>query len=205
VIRRRPLARALVTLYGPAKAAVLLEPGAGRWPEHERADRLRLGVGMAALATNRMAERWWEHFRAGLVAFATGVARAEGDLPADLVSLEGISTHGPLVVVPWDGPGRSELTAELRAAPVGPVAALGGDVVKSGPGLPTGALALLVALAVDADADGRLALALSIEGLVGWYGESHRLVAPRNAVTFALAHAVARLDDVGRDVPIELR
>ena len=67
------------------------------------------------------------------------------------------------------------------------------------------ALAVLVALAVDADVDGRLALALSVEGLVGWYRESHRLVAPRSSVIFARAHAVARLDDAGRDVPLELR
>ena len=205
MLRRRPLARALVTFYGPAKAAVLLEPAPGRWPEHERSDRLRLGVGMAATATNRMAERWWEPFRDSLVTFATRVATAEGELPADLISLDGIAAKGPLAVIPWDGPGRSELTVELRSAPVGPVAVLVGDVVKSGPGLPTGALALLVALAVDADREGRLALALSVEGLVGWYRESHRLVAPRSAVTFALAHAVARLDDAGRDVPVELR
>ena len=204
MIRRRPLARALITLYGPAKAAVLLEPGEGRWPEHERSDRLRLGIGMAALATNRLADRWWEAYREGLVAFATGVARETGEIPGDLISLEGLA-RGPLVVVPWDGPGRGELTVELRQSAVGPVPALGGDAVKAGPGLAVGALALLVALAVDADADGRLALGLAVEGLVAWYRESHRLVAPRNALVFARAHAVARLDEVGRDLPPELR
>jgi hypothetical protein len=205
VIKRRPLARALVTLYGPAKAAVLLEPAQGRWPEHERSDRLRLGIGMAALATNRLAERWWDPYRAGMVQLAAAVARATGPLAGGLVTLEGLTPRGPLVVVPWAGPGRSELVAELRSAAVGPVPALSGDVVRTGAGLAVAALALLLALAVDADADGRLALALSVEGLVGWYNESHRLVAPRNAVTFALAHAVARLDDAGRDLPLELR
>ena len=205
MIKRRPLARALITLYGPAKAAVLLEPAQDRWPEHERSDRLRLGLGMASVTTNRLAERWWEAYRAGLIELASAIAKETGPLPGGLVGLDGLTPRGPLVVVPWEGPGRGEVACELRDARVGPVPALSGDVVGVGAGLAVAALALLLALAVDADGDGRLALALSVEGLVAWYGESHRLVAPRNAVTFALAHAVARLDDAGRDLPVELR
>jgi hypothetical protein len=184
---------------------VVLEPADGRWPEHERGDRLRLAVGLAALAANRIARRWWDPFREALATAGGTVAATEGALPAGIIDLSPLGGRGPLAVVPWEGPGRHEVVAELTRAPVGPVPVLrrGGDRVA--PTAAIGALALVLAVAVDADAEGRLALGLALEGVVGWYRESHRLTAPRNAVGYAIAHAAARLEEAGRPVPPELR
>jgi hypothetical protein len=88
---------------------------------------------------------------------------------------------------------------------VGPVPNLRKPGPRESPAVAVAALTLLMALAVDAGSDERLALALGIEGLVGWYNESHRLTAPRNAVTFALDHAGARLAEAGREAPPSLR
>jgi hypothetical protein len=203
--RRSVLARARIGLYGPERAAVLLEPADGRWPEHEREDRLRLALGLSALAAQRIARRWWEPFRESLVSLAETVAVTEGPLPAGLVDLAPLGGRGPLAVVPWDGPGRPEVVAELARSAVGPVPVLNGGGGRIAPTVAIGALALVVAVAVDADADGRLALGLALEGVVGWYRESHRLTAPRNAVAYAVAHAAARLEEAGRPVPAELR
>src|SRR5262249_47140232 len=203
--RRSVLARARVGLYGPDRAAVLLEPADGRWPEHERADRLRLAVGLAALAAHRVAGGWWAPLREARGTRGGRVASTEGALPAGTVDLAPLGGRGPLAVVPWEGPGRHEVVTELTRSAVGPVPVLRGGGDRVAPTAAVGALALGVAVAVDAAADGRLALGLALEGVVGWYRESHRLTAPRNAVGYAIAHAAARLEEAGRPVPPELR
>jgi len=182
---------------------VLLEPADGRWPEHERADRLRLGASLAAIAANKLTGRWWEPFRTALVTVAEA-ASGPDPIPGDLVALEPFGSRGVLRVEPWAGEGRAEVVAELGPSPVGPVPVLRKGIHGEGPGFAVAALALLIALAVDADEDGRLALALTLEGLVGWYRDTHRLVAPHKGVTYALEHAVARLDEAGRPVPRDL-
>jgi hypothetical protein len=202
--RRRALARARVSLYGPGRAGVLLEPADGRWPDHERADRLRLGAGLVAIAANKLPGRWWEPFRDALVAAAEAASGPDA-IPGDLVPMEPFGARGFLRVEPWSGEGRAEVVAELGPSAVGPVPVLRKGVHGEGPGFAVAALALLIALAVDADEDGRLALALTVEGLVGWYRDTHRMAAPHKGVTYALEHAVARLDDAGRPVPPDLR
>ena len=95
--RPRPLVRAEVALYGPRRAAALLHPGDGRWPEHEARDRLTAGVGLAALAAFRMTELRWMPYRDALAALATRLARAEaGPLPGDLAQLDGLGQSGLL-------------------------------------------------------------------------------------------------------------
>jgi hypothetical protein len=201
---RRALARAQVALYAPDRAAVLLEPVGPRWPEHERADRLRLGAGLAAIANQRLDGRWSDAYRDTLVAVAEAASATTTPIPGDLVPLAPFGVRGVLQVEPWTGSGRTQVVAELAPSAVGPVPVLRKGPPRGGPVTAICALALLVALAVDADDEGRLALALTVEGLVGWYTESHRLTAPRNAVAYAIAHASARLEEAGRSLPADL-
>jgi hypothetical protein len=202
LLRRSPLVRAEVALHGPRRAAARLHPGEGRWPEHEGRDRLAVGVGMAALAAFRMADPGWVPYRAALATLATRVARADaGPLPGDLAPLDGFGQPGLLQVVPWEGPGRENVEAEIVAARGGPVPRMAREPESAGPVREVAALALLVALAADAGPDGRLALALGIEGLLAWFRESDRLAPARNALAFALAHADERLREGGRPLP----
>jgi hypothetical protein len=199
---RAPLVRAEVALYGPRRAAAMLHPATGRWPEHEGADRLALGVGMAALGAYQSPEARWTAYREALARVATGmVAAGPEPLPGDLVPLDGLGVPGMLAVVAWEGPGRARVEAELLAPRGGLVPRLADAPAASGPGREIAALALLVALAVDGDADARLALGLGVEGVVAWFRESDRRAAPRNALAFALAHARDRLGEAGRSLP----
>ncbi len=202
LFERAPLVRAEVALYGPRRAAAMLHPSRGRWPEHEGADRLAIGVGMAALGAHQSPEARWTAYREALVRAATGMVGAGDDpLPGDLVPLEGLGVAGTLAVVAWEGPGLARVEAELLAPRGGLVPRLAEAPRTSGPAREIAALALLVALAVDGDADARLALGLGVEGVVAWFRESDRRAPPRNALAFALAHARDRLRETGRSLP----
>lgn len=135
-----------------------------------------------------------------LVGLASRIAPAEGALPGDLVPLEGLGVPGVLAVVPWEGPGRARVEIQLLKTRAGPVPRLADRPDEAGPHVEIAALALLVALAADADPD-RLTIALGIEGLLAWYRESDRGAAPRNALAFALAHVRDRLTAAGRPLP----
>ena len=126
MLGRGRLVRAEVALLGPARAAVLLDPAPGRWPAHEEADRLALGVGACALAAGRTPDGRWEALRELLVEAARGLAAAgEDPLPGDLVRLDALGTPGALAVVPWDGRGGAVVAAELVRAAGGLVPRLG--------------------------------------------------------------------------------
>ena len=200
--RPRPLVRAEVALYGPRRAAALLHPGDGRWPEHEARDRLMVGVGLAALAAFRMTELRWMPYRDALATLATRLARTEpGPLPGDLAPLDGLGQSGLLSLVPWEGPGRENVEAEIVPTHAGPVPRMSKEPESAGPVKEIAAVALLVALAADAGPDDRLALALGIEGLLSWFRESDRGFPSRNALAFALAHMDGRLRESGRAQP----
>jgi hypothetical protein len=180
---------------------VLLHPSPGRWPEHETADRLALGLGLVTLAAHGTAEPRWEAFRTILARFAARIATVEpGPLPGDLVPMEALGVPGALAVVAWEGPGRARVEEHLLSTRAGLVPRFGERPEEAGPHAEVAALALLVALAADDDPD-RLTLALGIEGVLAWYRESDRLSPPRNALGFALAHAQARLAESGRALP----
>ena len=199
---RAPLVRGEVALYGPRRAAAMLHPGQGRWPAHEAADRLALGVGAAALGAFNSSDRRWEGYRDALTRAATGIAAAgEGPLAGDLVPLDGLGVPGVLAVVPWEGPGRARVIVELLDARAGLVPKVAEAPGTSGPAREISALTLLVALAADAGADGRLALALGVEGVVAWFRDSDRRAPSRNALAFALDHAKGRLEAAGRPLP----
>lgn len=178
----------------------MLHPAAGRWPARETADRLALCVGMTALAAGGSSPGRWEAFRTALVGVASRIASSEGALPGDLVPLEGLGVPGALAVVPWEGPGRARVEVQLLETRGGLVPRLSDRPNESGPHAEIAALALLVAFAADSDPD-RLTIALGIEGVLAWFRESDRRAAPRNALTFALAHVHDRLAAAGRPLP----
>jgi len=176
----------------------MLHPAPGRWPEHERADRLGLGVGLVCLASGHSAQQRWEAYRETLVSVAGALARAaQGPLPAGLVDLGRLGVAGDLAVVAWEGPGRARVETQLVLSKAGPVPLLSAHPAESGPFTEVASLALLVALAVDSEGD-RLPLALGVEGVLAWFRESDRRAAPRNALAFALDHADVRLRQAGR-------
>jgi hypothetical protein len=177
---------------------VRLDPAPGRWPEHEPADRLGLGIGLAALVAGTSPHARWPAFREALVALARRLATApSGPLPADLADLRGLGAPGDLRVVPWEGEGRARVQVRLHESVGGPVPVMGERPKEGGPFAEIAALALLIALSVDREAD-RLPLALGVEGLVTWFRDSDRRAAPRHALAFALAHADERLKQAGR-------
>jgi hypothetical protein len=199
---RDALVRAEIALYGPRRAAALLHPAEGRWPAHEAADRLALGVGAVALGAQNAPDERWLGYRAALTHASTGIAAAgSGPLPGDLATLEPFGVPGALAVVPWEGPGAARLVVEILPARGGLVPKATDAEGMSGPARGVAALALVLALAADADAEARLDLALGIEGVVAWFRESDRRAAPRNALAFALAHAADRLAESGRSLP----
>jgi hypothetical protein len=201
LFRKVPLVRAEVALHGPRRAAVLLHPADGRWPESERADRLAVGLGAAALASRAAPPPRWEAYRAALVTLAARVARSPaGPLRGDLVDLTALGQSGLLQVVPWEGEGRLGVETEIVTSSSGLVPRIVDRPDEAGPALEIASLALLIALAADADED-RLALALGVEGLMAWHRESDRQAPPRAALTFALAHAEDRLREAGRTLP----
>ncbi|HMO00170.1 MAG TPA: hypothetical protein PKD59_12215 [Miltoncostaeaceae bacterium] len=198
LFRRTPAAAAEVALHGPSRAAVSLHPAPGRWPAHEAADRLGLGVGLAALAAGTSPEARWPAFRDALAALAGRLAAAPpGPLPDDLVDLRPLGAPGGLTVVPWEGPGRARVEVQLLDSLGGTVPRFADRPAASGPFAEVASLALLIALSADREED-RLPLALGAEGVIAWFRESDRRAAPRNALAFALAHADGRLRRAGR-------
>lgn len=176
----------------------MLHPSDGRWPAHETADRLGLGLGLTALAAGTSSDSRWLAFREMLVSLAGSlVAAGTEPLGANLVNLRPFGSGGGLAVVPWEGPGRARVEVQLLETAAGPVPRFSDRPDEHGPFAEVAALALLVALAVDRPGD-RLALALGVEGVVAWFRESDRRAAARNALAFALAHADERLREAGR-------
>ena len=98
-------------------------------------------------------------------------------------------------------PGATRIVARLVRSALGPVPTLG----RASPPPSAIANAASAALAVSlapATVDVRLAAALALEGLLGWYqiADPH-LQPPQQAVAYALRHAVARLAEEGRAAP----
>ena len=185
-------------------AAVRVSPGrgSGRPPE---ADRLDLGLGLLAWGVHRTHEGEVRGVADRIRELATAVAASDdGRVPEGTVRVN-TRTQGvvPVQLAAWSGArGITRVKAEIAHSPVGPV-----PLVKGSPSPGMLVLAGLCAVMDESeasDADARLALALSLEGLIAWYAESHRMTPARDAVRAARAHAVDRLRSAGRDLPPSL-
>jgi len=188
--RSGPLVSAVIDLYPPSRASVALVPAAGRWPEHEPSDRLSLCAGMAASAFVRIADDAAPGFGGSLRAAATR-----------LVSDDGRSAEDARSLVDWDEPGRPRVTVQLARSSIGPVPRLGRAAWSSGE-LSLATLALLEAVTMDAQAPDRLGVALTLEGLIGYYRHADpNFQPPQQAVAFALRYASMRLGEAGHAAP----
>lgn len=201
LLRRTPLMTTTVEFHEPDRASVSVVPAPGRWPEDEGTDRLVVPLGIAALALARtqaaVMASIGDRLRDAAGAIADPALAAEP--PASLfIAVSGLQRTES------DGRGTLRVVAQLIRSTLGPVPTTG----RVNPGSQVLADAAVVTLATTLAPTGldvRLAAALSIEGLIGWYrvADPH-LQPPQQAIAYALRHAVARLTEEGRPIPAEL-
>jgi len=201
MIGRSSRPRIDVEMPGPGLAAVRVSPGrgTGRPPE---ADRLDLALGLIAWGVHRTHEGEVRPVADRIRALATAVAASDdGRVPEGTVKIS-TRTQGvvPVELVAWSGErSLTRVTAEIAHSAVGPV-----PLIKGSPSAGMLVLAGLCAVMDESElsgAEGRLALALALEGLITWYGESHRMTPARDAVRAARAHAADRLRSAGHELP----
>lgn len=191
--------RTTVDLYAGGRVAVSAEPAASRWPEHEGLDRLVVPLGIVALALARSQEAVIDAVHGRLRLAARAIA-TEGEhdpqrLVAQVSGLE-LTRRGE--------PGDPRIVVQLLRSALGPVPTVG----RASPGsrsLASAAAAALGVFLAPMESDVRLASALAIEGLLGWYrvADPH-LQPPQQAIAYALRHSAARLSEEGRALPAEL-
>lgn len=199
LLGRKPLVETTVDFDASGCVAVTFAPAPGRWPERERVDRLVMPAGIAALALARAADAVFDRVHAALRRIATTVASLPTDDPEERVgAMTGLRLE-PLIMTP-----ERRVVVQLLKSRLGPVPTTGSA------GHPSTLLAIAAgaALAVStapSPAEVRLAAALTLEGLLGWYREADPyLQPPQQAVAFALRHADARLAEQGRPSPASL-
>ena len=200
-LRRTPLVTTTIDLYEGSRVAVALLPAAGRWPKREGSDRLVIPLGIAAMALARAEESVLDRLRARLRAAAAALADPDPWAPAADGWHERVSG---LRLVESDGPGQPRIVAQLVKSALGPVPTVG----RAAPGalaLGAAAAAVMAVSLEETDADARLATALALEGLLGWYHRADpHLQPPQQALAYSLRHADARLAEAGRKPPAEL-
>jgi len=201
LLRRAPLVRTTVDIYAGGRVAVDLRAALGRWPERELEDRLVVPVGLAALALARSPAGVIETVRARLQSAAGSVA--EGD-PLACDEAAWCAAVAGLELIDGGETGQPRVAAQLVRSAIGPVPTIG----RASPGAQALGVAATAALAIcshPVDAAGRLACALALEGVLGWYrvADPH-LQPPQQAVAYSLRHAAARLHEAGRVAPPEL-
>lgn len=176
-------------------------PAPGRWPGREPEDWLVVPLGFAALALARSEAAAFESIRNRVQASAASVASTdplEVDWPAWSFAVAGLQ------VIDAEGPGGPRIEVQLVRSAVGPVPTLG-RAAPAASALAIAAAATLAVCAHPVSAAGRLATALALEGLVGWYRQADpHLQPPQQAVAYSLRHAAARMNEVGRSSPPEL-
>lgn len=200
-LRRAPLVSTTVDLHEGSGVAVTITPAGGRWPGHEEADRLVVPLGLAAIALARAQDHAIGPVREHLRQAAAAIVDADlaDELPATLL----IAVSG-LHHADAGGPGVTRIVVKLVRSPVGPVPTMNRQG-HAAPVLVRAAAAVLAVALTPCDADIRLAAALSLEGLLGWYREADpQLQPPQQAIAYALRHAEARLAEEGRAVPAAL-
>ena len=202
VIRRGPLARIEVQFPRPGTAGVRASFPGGGTGRPAQADVLDLVLGMLAWGVHGTDEHAVRPTADRIRAVATAIASSPDGSVADGTIEMPTRAHGRVPVSPgqWDDSCRAApVTVELVHSAVGPV-----PVRKGSPPAPSLVLGGLAAAAWDARAagpEGRLAIALALEGLIGWYAEAHRLTPARDAVASARIHAADRLRAAGHALP----
>lgn len=186
---------ATIDLYTGGRAAVAFAASPGRWPEHELADRLSLVVAIPAIAMDAVEPSGEVWLREELRRMARILSAPANDAPG--------APEPEVTVVSSAGPGDLRIELQLLRSATGPSPSLGGRDF----GIQSLALAAEAVALVGFDAaprDVRLAAALSLEGVLAWFhdGTGHRPEA--QAMAYALAYAVARLEGAGRPVPAAL-
>lgn len=201
LLRRTPLVRTTISFHPGGRVAVVVEPSPSRWPGREGPDRLVLPLGLAALALARSDAAIISVVRDRLHHAASAVARKRQD-----EGVEGLlrATCGLELAHDVEQPGDPRVVVQLVRSALGPVPTLGrarhGSLT-----LVAAAGATLAACLAPMDSQVRLASALAIEGLLGWYrvADPH-LQPPQQAIAYALRHAAARLSEEDAFVPLEL-
>ena len=155
-------------------------------------------LGLAAIALSRASEDAMGSVRAQLRHAAAAIADPEldGEEPATLY----IAVSGLRLAEPGES-GGTRVAAQLVRSALGPVPTLGRS--SPPPALVANAATAALAAALEPVGMGvRLAAALALEGLLGWYeiADPH-LQPPQQAIAYALRHAVARLEEQGRTAP----
>jgi hypothetical protein len=192
------MVRTTVDVYAGGRVAVNIAAAPRRWPERELEDRLVVPVGLAALSLARAPAGVIEAVRARLQSAARSVAEAD---PLAYEEAAWCAAVAGLELVEDDEPGRPRIDAQLVRSPVGPVPTIG----RASPAASFLGIAATAALAIcthPVDAAGRMASALALEGVLGWYREADpHLQPPQQAVAYSLRHAAARLEEVGHAAP----
>jgi len=196
LFRRSPLLETRVDIDPVGRVVVAFAPEPGRWPHHEAVDRLVLPAGIAALALSRAGEASFDPVHAALRRFATAIATDPSNGEAEMVH----AMTGLDLVDVVEAPA-SRVVVQLVRSRLGPVPTTG----RAGHApalLATAAGVVLGVSGAAAPSDARLAAALTLEGLLGWYrvADPH-LQPPQQAVAYALRHADARMAERGRPSP----
>ncbi len=205
MIGRTPMAEVDVELPGAGLASVRVAFPGGGTGRPAGADRLDLTLGLLAWGFHGTHESEVGAFSERVRRVATAVADSpDGTLPGDAVEVA-TRTRGlvPVELVRWSGDrGLPRVSAALVRSAVGPVPVTIGSPAPVA--LAVAGLAAAIDQCAGEDADGRLALALALEGLTAWYAAAHRLTPPRDAVRSARTHAADRLRGAGRTLPPSL-
>jgi hypothetical protein len=196
LLRRTPLVQTLIDVDASGNVAVTFAPAPGRWPDREAVDRLVLPAGIAAIALSRASEAAFDIVHGQVRRAATAVATIATDDPAERVR----EATGLRLVPSIDVPD-PRITVQLVRSRLGPVPTVG-RAGHASTLLAAAAGAAAGVCTAAAPAGLRLAAALLLEGLLGWYRAADpHLQPPQQAVAFALRHADARLAERGHPSP----
>ncbi|MFP5451186.1 MAG: hypothetical protein ACLGG9_05480 [Thermoleophilia bacterium] len=203
LFRAKPIVMAEVALLAPDRAAARVIAPGGAGDEVGPGERVRMAVGLVAAAHHRSPDTRVTGLEECLVELARAIAGPDPAGPGErLVHLGPLGVRDFLTLDPWGAEPRGLIAAELVAVRGGAaVPRITASPAFAGPSAEIAALALAQHVAAGADADGRLAVGLGIEGVLAWYREAHRMSQPSDALTFALVHMADRMAHAGRSVP----
>lgn len=194
--RRRLIAGAEIDLYGGTAAAVRVTPRRSRWPRWEASDRLALPVALAALTLGGTSPDLSPRVRHLLMAL--GAALVDEPEPGNLAAWT--SAVAMRDMVRPRGPGQPRISVRFVSTRDGPLAVLEGPA-PSALTMASASAALAAATLDGIHPDIRLAVALSIEGVLIRHKPGRTARSSPLVVTAGLLYAAMRLEEAGRAVP----